>query len=72
MKGVVCMKKIITTVQQEEISKLANEGYHEALVAYGADMYSDGICKGAIMAIVGVLVGSAIITTVNIVKSTRK
>ena len=66
------MKKFITNDQQEEISKLANEGHYEALVAYGADMYSDGICKCAIIVIVSAIVGSAIIATVDIVKKHKK
>lgn len=72
MKGVICMKIYITTDQQEEIAKLANEGHRKALVAYGADMYSDGICKGASTAIVGVIIGFAIKTTVDIVKNHKK
>lgn len=67
------MKKFITnTEQQEEISKLANEGHYEALIAYGADMYSDGIRKGAIIVIVSAIVESAIIATVGIVKRRKK
>lgn len=66
------MKKNITTAQQEEISKLANEGYYEALIAYGADMYSDGVRKGAIIVIVSAIVGSAIRATVDIVKKSKK
>ena len=72
MKGVICMKKFITTAQKEEISKLANEGHYEALIAYGADMYSDGIRKGAIIVIVSTILGSAIIATVDIVKRRKK
>lgn len=67
------MKKFIaTTAQQEEISELANEGHYEALIAYGADMYSNGIRKGTITVIVSAIVESAIIATVGIVKRRKK
>lgn len=70
----------ITTDQQEEIAKLANEGHRKALVAYGADMYSDGIRKGysdaiytgAITVTAGVIIGFIIKSTVNIVKNYKK
>lgn len=66
------MKMYITTDQQEEIAKLANEGHKKALVAYGADMYSDGICKGATTVIAIVIVGFAIKSVIDIVKNHKK
>ena len=51
------MKTLCTIEQQEELAKLCNEGHSGALVAFGADMYRDGIINGALTVGVGVLVG---------------
>lgn len=50
------MSKIINDDQKFEIENLADKGHFEALVAYGADMYHDGIVKGEV---IGILVSIA-------------
>ena len=49
-------KKIITEAQKDEIVKLANSGYTESLIAYGADIYRQGLCKGAIIGVTGIVI----------------
>lgn len=45
------MTKLISETQQEEIVKMADTNDHrEALVAYGADHYAQGIKKGLTLA----------------------
>lgn len=53
------MKKLITEEQQREIVQLAAD-HADALVAYGADMYRDGLIKGATAVGVGALIGVSI------------
>lgn len=63
------MKTFITTQQTKEIEELAIER-HDALVAFGADMYSDGLVRGAIYGIVGAMVGASIYYAVKLIKRT--
>lgn len=51
---------IITEKQIKQIENLANNGYAESLIAYGADMHREGILKGAIIAIAGIAVVQSI------------
>lgn len=46
------MKKIITDEQKMEIVKLGAEHY-DALIAYGGDMYRQGLINGAIWCAAG-------------------
>lgn len=50
------MKKLITVEQENEIVELAKD-HNDALVAFGADMYRDGMLKGGLVALVGVGLG---------------
>lgn len=50
------MSKIITEAQKHEIENLAGE-HVDALIAYGADMYHEGICDAAKWGIFGVACG---------------
>ena len=57
------MKSIITNEQEAIITKLAgdmNSKECSALVNFGAQMYRDGIVKGAIATMIGVGVGMAV------------
>lgn len=60
------MKKIITEEQEIEIGKLVAD-HGDALVAFGADMYRDGLIKGAIAGVSGMTIGLAIGLTVTTV-----
>lgn len=53
------MSRIITESQKCEIEELAIE-HRDALIAYGADLYRDGLVKGAIIASAGIAIGYAI------------
>lgn len=64
-------KKIITEEQIIEIENMSKEHF-DALVAYGADMYRQGIFKGAVIAAVGTAVGAAISAGVMEVINKRK
>lgn len=41
------LKTFTTHEQREEIVKLSLDGHSDALVAYGADLYKQGMAKGA-------------------------
>lgn len=59
-------KKLITEAQKHEIEKLA-EDHHEALIAFGADLYRKGIYKGAIIGIAGTVVGIGVGSVISAV-----
>lgn len=61
------MKQFITTQQTKEIEELATE-HHDALIAFGADLYSDGLVRGAIYGIVGAIVGASIYHAAKLIK----
>lgn len=48
----------ITDEQKREIEMLANNGHDEALIAYGGDMYHQGIIIGTIIFGAGMLLGA--------------
>lgn len=54
------MSEVINKSQMREIEELANSGHYDALIAYGADLYRQGIGKGVILSIVGLTVGCTI------------
>lgn len=62
------MFNIITEEQTNEIENLATEHF-DALVAFGADLYTDGIFKGAIMATAGIATGAAIVICRRLIKN---
>ena len=64
------MSKLITEEQKREIESLTGE-HCGALIAYGADMYRQGIYKGLIVAGVGLCVGKAISYGVKTVKKRK-
>lgn len=43
------MNNVITQEQKKIIEQLTMDGYGDALVAYGSDMYQDGVSFGASM-----------------------
>lgn len=53
------MSKLITEQQKHEI-ELIGADHFNALVAYGADQYRDGLVKGAMITSIGVVTGIAI------------
>ena len=62
---------MITERQIIELENL-NKEQLEAVVAYGADLYRQGLVKGAIVGIVGFGIGITIQYVVNEIKSSRK
>ena len=54
------MNNIITEEQKKEILRLAEE-HSDALIAFGGDMYQNGMVRGAILACAGFLAGAVII-----------
>lgn len=66
------MKRVITEEQRREIVNLA-ENHLDALIAYGADLYRDGLRNGAIATLTGVIAvgicGPLLCKTVKFVKS---
>ena len=66
------MSKIINKSQMREIEKLANNGHHNALIAYGADLYRKGLSTGAISIIVGVTIGGVIYVIADAIKIKKK
>lgn len=54
------MSNIINEMQKQEIANIANDGHAEALIAYGADLHFQGICKGMIMTIAVVIAGYSV------------
>lgn len=65
------MKKLITTEQELEIVELAKD-HKDAIIAFGADMYRDGLIKGAIVTCIGVLTGMAVTAFVYVRKELKK
>lgn len=59
------MKKLITDAQKMEIGKLGIDGHADALIALGADMYRQGIVRGAVYATVGITLGILTNTMLN-------
>lgn len=65
---------IITEKQMRELEKLANAGYGEVLVAYGADMYREGLIKGvatATIATISIALGVIFTTSVKNIKNKK-
>ena len=75
MKGENCMKKLINESQKEEIVEMSRN-HKEALVAYGSDLYSQGLTKGfgkGFKLAVGIWATSFVIGyTIGMVKFVRK
>lgn len=65
------MSKIITEAQKHEIESLSVEHW-DALIAYGADMYRDGLIRGAIIGVAGAALGVTISVIVKEVKKHRR
>lgn len=64
-------KKLITEEQIIEIENMSKEHF-DALVAYGADMYREGLCKGAVIGIAGFAIGIGVeIAISSIVKKVK-
>lgn len=61
------MKPVINEKQKREIEALAVE-HSDALIAMGADLYRQGLIKGAIIGSLGVATGIA----VSIIRSVKK
>lgn len=53
------MSKLITNEQKREIEQLAVE-HSDALIAFGADLYRQGMIKGGVITLAGVIVGMEI------------
>ena len=53
------MKEIITELQKKEIEALA-EDHSEALVAYGGDMYRQGLTHGCKWTVIGMIIGAGV------------
>ena len=53
------MSKIITKEQEREIEQLAVE-HSDALIAFGADLYRQGMFKGGVIILAGVVVGKGL------------
>lgn len=64
-------KKIITEEQIIEIENMSKEHF-DALVAYGGDMYRQGIFKGAIVATAGIATGVVVSICWKVIKNKRK
>lgn len=62
---------MITERQKIELSNF-NKKQCEAVIAFGADLYRQGLVKGAIIGIVGFGIGMIIPYIVNEIKSSRK
>ena len=66
------LKPIITQKQMDEIVSISMNGHKEALVAYGADMYRNGIKKGAIATAAEIFICECAIVVYNCVKLRKK
>lgn len=64
-------KKCITEEQIIEIENMSKKHF-DALVAYGGDMYRQGIFKGATIATAGIATGATISIVWRIIKNKRK
>ena len=53
------MKEIITELQKKEIEALA-ENHLDALVAYGGDMYRQGLTHGCKWTVIGMFIGAGV------------
>ena len=62
---------MITERQKIELSNF-NKKQCEAVIAFGADLYRQGLVKGTIIGIVGFGIGMIIPSIVNEIKSSRK
>jgi hypothetical protein len=62
---------MITERQKIELSNF-NKKQCEAVIAFGADLYRQGLVKGTIIGIVGFGIGMIISYIVNEIKSSRK
>ena len=61
---------IITERQIIELENFNKEQF-EAVIAYGADLYRQGLVKGAIVGVVGFGIGMSIQYIVNEIKNNR-
>ena len=64
------MSKLITEQQKREIEMLGVDHF-DALVAYGADMYRDGLIKGAMITTIGVATGITISKVFKFIKERK-
>ena len=62
------MPKMITEAQKREVENLAVEHW-DALIAFGADMYRDGLIRGAT---IGILSATIAVTTSILVREIKK
>ena len=65
------MRKLIPDVQKAEIEELSGEHF-DALCAFGADMYYQGIIKGGMIALTCALAGFTVSVLTELVKDHRK
>lgn len=68
------MKTTMTMAQQKELAALGTEHF-DALVAYGGDMYRNGLVKGAKATLTGAVIGvvtSAVVSIVVKIKEETK
>lgn len=61
------MKCFITENQQKEIVMLSKDHW-DALVAFGADVHSDGLIQGAIIGASGAFLGIAVSKAVRFIR----
>ena len=53
-----------TVKTKDEVVSIGMDGHADALVAYGADLYRQGIIKGAVIGVVGFVAGEIIATSI--------
>lgn len=53
---------MFNTITEEQIIEIENltKEHHDALVAYGADLYKQGLIKGAIVCVAGVTLATLV------------
>lgn len=64
------MRKVITESQKREIEKLATD-HADALIAYGADLYRQGLIKGAIVASIGAVTAIVVSEITKVIKKSK-
>ena len=64
-------KSVMTQEQMDEIISIGMDGHTDALVAYGGDLYRQGVIKGAIVAMAGWIVGEIITMSIDVLKERK-
>lgn len=65
------MKEHMTLSMKEELGELAKDHF-DTLVAFGADMYREGIIKGAVVGVAAFAIGELMTFVVSEVSKKRK